>query len=406
MTRLAVWPLLLAVTLASCQRERWELPCGLGGAGSRSSNYAHIASEPPLLLFLHPLHHPDTSTCLFPPLAPSTRLTVVATAAGSIIAFAPTDSLWTYRLPKGVVAASAMAADTSTLYVLGTDGVLYALTFGGSLRWQKALFQPLTNGGGPYTHLLPLRDGVVAGEVSGRLVRISSAGLILWEQRRGASVDRLPAADESGNVLIGLTGGPQGDTVLLIDPSGQQRWARGLPGTRLSCSPVVGKSVLFAAGVREGPTESTPVVHAFTASGQLFWSQTLPAVPRWLSVDDANTVFIVAHSRGIGEPISAIFAYDSTGQQRWKLYIQATVATPAIVFRNELLVFVRYPNGALAAYTLSRADGSLRDMVSLKEAPPLLLSPTVAPDGSILLAWSTRLGFLRLGEHPWRWLLF
>jgi hypothetical protein len=167
-----------------------------------------------------------------------------------------------------------------------------------------------------------------------------------------------------------------------------------------------GNRQLVVAGVRDGPHEPIPVLHCFSATGELLWSRTLPAVPRWVSLDDSSRAYVIVHSIGVGDPISGILAYGADGHQRWKLYLQATITTPALLFKRSLLVFAVQSNGALGGYILSLVDGSLQELLSLQEAPPLLLVPAVTPDGDVLLGWSARLGLLRLGEHPWRWLLF
>ncbi|MCS6965360.1 MAG: PQQ-like beta-propeller repeat protein [Candidatus Kapabacteria bacterium] len=397
-----------AVVAQGCQPERWELPASFGGSTTQSHNYTRTAAEPPRMVFLQSVGHPDTSGCLQPPLPLSSRLTVLATANGSLIALSAAAPQWTFSFPKGTAVASALAADTSTLYAMGSDGALYALSFNGTLRWRIHLFRGIPEGGGPYTHLLPFQDGIAVGDASGRLLRIGSSGAMLWEQQRGGSIERSPAADGGEHLVVGIVSfSPDaGDTILFIDPTGQQRWARALHQTRLTCSPTFGQGYLFVAGVRNPLADPIPVLHTFSETGQLLWSRVLPATPRWLSVDDSNGVYVIMHSTGIGEPISGILAYDARGEQRWTLYIRAAIMTPALIFRNSAVVFAIQPNGALGAYILAAENGKLQELLSLEGAPPLLLQPAVTPDGSILLGWSHRLGLLRLGEHPWQWLLF
>jgi len=283
--------------------------------------------------------------------------------------------------------------------------MLYALSFEGSERWRQPLFQSIAKGGGPYIHPLPLRDGVVVGDVSGRILCFSSTGELRWEHRRGFPIDRLPAADAHGTIVLVVRSSEEtgADSLVLIEATGHQRWARALMQTRVSCSPVFGQKLLFVGGVRSAG-EPTPVLHAFSEAGELLWSQVLPAVPRWISVDDSNRVYVVVHSSGIGEPISGVLAYDKAGNRLWSWYLRATITTPFLLFRKAGFVLASEANGALGAYTLELSTGTLQQTTSLEEAPPLLLQPAVAPDGSIVIGWSSRLGLLRFGEHPWRWL--
>jgi outer membrane protein assembly factor BamB len=323
------------------------------------------------------------------------------------VAVAAAETLWSFSFPRGVTVASALCADTATLYALGSDGVLYALSFQGRLRWQKKLFRGIAEGGGPYTNPLPLRDGLLVGETSGQLLRLSSQGELLWRHDRGARLDRNPVRDARGNVLLGILSGEStvADTLVLLDSTGHQRWARALPGTRLSCSPAAGNGLLVVAGVHSA-LDPVPVLHAFAETGELLWSQRLPATARWISLDDSGTAYVVVQSTGIGEPISGILAYDRQGKSLWRQYLRTAIQTPALLFGKSLLVFATRGDGALGAYIFGRSDGELRDILSLEEAPPVLLQPAVTPDGSVVLGWSTRLGLVRLGEHPWRWLVF
>jgi|GEM_PF-1230598 len=401
---LSLW---LGLTLWGCQSERWNLPTTLGGTPSRTHNYASTAAEPPQLLFLQELHHTDTSGCIQPPLPLSSRLTLLTTANGSLLAVSATGIQWSFRFPDGVTAGAALAADTTSVYVLGTNGMLYSFSFSGQLRWQKPILDPLLTNDSPYIHLLPFTDGVLVGDASGRLLRLSSNASVLWEHHRRTQLDRYPVADAQGNIILGAKG--QGDfaddTIVFLEPNGRQRWARALSQTRLSCPIIVGDRLIVAAGLRfSQPHEPIPVLHALSETGTILWSRTLPTSPRWLSLDDSNNVYVVISSPGVGEPISGILCHSPQGHQRWQIYLRATVVSPLLLFRTAGILFALQKNGALGAYMLSLQDGSLRGFFSLEEAPPLLFQPAVTPDGSLLLGWSSRLGLLRLGEHPWQWL--
>ncbi len=395
---------LAVVFLLGCQTERWGVPTSGSGFPTGSHNYSRWAADPPRMLFLQPITAPDTSGCLQPPLALSSRLTVLATAEGSLIGLGMFEPIWHLRLPAKTVAAVPLVADSGTLYLLGSDGTLSALSFDGKLLWREPLFLGLEHGGGPYLPLLAQHRGILAADGGGRLVRVAATGKILWEQRRGGSLRRSWSASADGLLALGIAA-DGGDTLLVLDSTGQQRWSRVLPQTQLTCV-VLGNGRLVVAGVRDGPQEPIPVLHCFSAIGELLWSKTLPAVPRWVSLDDSSRAYVIVHSSGVGDPISGILAYGADGHHRWKLYLPATITTPALLFEKSLLVFAVQSNGALGGYILSLADGSLQELLSLQEAPPLLLVPAVTPDGDVLLGWSTRLGLLRLGEHPWRWLLF
>ncbi len=401
--------LLLAFFLWGCQQERWNVPTTLGGSPARTHNYASTAPEPPRLLFLIPLSHSDSSGCLQPPLPLSSRLTIVATTQGSLVAISGAEVAWSFRFPQGVTAGAALAADTATLYALGTDGTLYALSFEGRLRWQKPLLEAFSSGGGPYLQPLPFTDGVLIGDATGRLYRLSSSGALLWEQHRRTTLERYPVADSDGSIVVGAKGQGEldGDTVIFLESTGHQRWARPLIQTQLSCPMSVGKRFLAVGGLHLSPAnDPVPVLHTFSKTGDLLWSRVLPAPPRWISLDDSNNVYVVVHSPGVGEPISGVLCFNAHGHQRWHMYLRASIAGPLLLFRTAALAFALEGNGALGAYIFSLHDGSLKEAISLEEAPPLLLQPAVTPDGSLLLGWSSRLGLLRFGEHPWRWLFF
>lgn len=400
---------LTTLLLCGCQMERWSVPATFGGSPARTNNYAITAAEPPRLVFSLELHHSDSSGCLYPPLPLSSRLTVLTTARGSLVAISGTEVVWSFSLPEGVTAGAALAADTTTLYLLGTDGALYALSFEGWLRWRKPIFESLAAGGGPYTHPLPLTDGILVGDASGRLYRISSTGTVLWMHHRRTALERSPVADPEGTIAVGAKGDNDraGDTVIVLEPTGRQRWARELTQTQLSCPMSMGRDLLAVGGLRfSSANDPIPVLHAFSKTGAIVWSRTLPAPPRWLSLDDSNNVYVVVHSSGIGDPISGVFCFTAHGHQRWHIYLRATIVSPLLLFGTTAFTLALEANGALGAYVFSLHDGSLKEFISLEEAPPLLLQPAVTPEGSLLLGWSSRLGLLRFGEHSWHWLIF
>jgi outer membrane protein assembly factor BamB len=395
--------LLALLLLCACQREQWELPAALG-TPQRSSNYSAAAELPPSIPLLLPLDAADTSGCVVPPLVLSSRRWIMATSGGSLLSVSPTRVDWLFRLPGGATATS-LAADSSRVYALATDGMLYALSHEGKLLWSTAAFAPLDSGAA-YAHLLPFSDGVLAASLAGELLCFSGDGRLRWRSNRAAPIGRLPAAFADAVALSSGPGVPgETDTLVLLDAStGQQRWARALPLTAISSGPVVGDRFLAVAGIRYNP-ESSPaaVLHAFSPTGELLWSQLLPAPARFLATADSS-LYVGIGSTGVGNPISGVLCFSRQGKLLWKLYLQAELTAPPIVFRQALLCLARQ-GGALGAYVLSREDGSLREVLSLSEAPPLVLVPAVTPDGEMLLGWSHRLGLLRLSYHPWKWLL-
>jgi len=393
---------LALLLLCACQREQWELPAALA-TPQRNSNYNTAAELPPGIPLLLPLNAADTSGCVVPPLVLSSRRWIIATSEGSLLSVSPTQVDWLFRLPDGAIATS-LAADSARVYALATDGVLYALSHEGKLRWSTVAFAPLDSGAA-YAHLLPFADGVLAASLAGELLCFSGDGQLRWSSNRAAPIGRLPAAFAEAVAFSSGPGVPgETDTLVLLDAStGQQRWARALPSTAISSGPVGGDHFLAVAGIRHNP-ESSPaaVLHAFSPMGELLWSQLLPAPARFLSAAD-SLLYVGISSTGVGNPISGILCFSRRGEQLWKLYLQAELTAPPLVFRQALLCFARQGE-ALGAYVLSREDGSLREVLSLSEAPPLLLTPTVTPDGEVLLGWSHRLGLLRLSYHPWKWL--
>ena len=155
--------LLALLLLCACQREQWELPAALG-TPQRSSNYSAAAELPPSIPLLLPLDAADTSGCVVPPLVLSSRRWIMATSGGSLLSVSPTRVDWLFRLPGGATATS-LAADSSRVYALATDGMLYALSHEGKLLWSTAAFAPLDSGAA-YAHLLPFSDGILAASLA------------------------------------------------------------------------------------------------------------------------------------------------------------------------------------------------------------------------------------------------
>jgi len=200
----------------------------------------------------------------------------------------------------------APAADDGSLYVSGTDGVVYALESGGEPAWTRQTRMELTT---PVT----ATDGqlYVGGEAG--VVRLTTGGDTDWRVAVGdGRITSLAVGEQSVYVT-------NGTTLFALDPAnGTVRWRDTLQGT------ISTRVVTTAAGpaVAWSRPRRTSTVAAFATDGDRRWTRTYQGETRVLSAGPDGGLYHVAN-----DTLSAT-AVD--GRSRWTVPVETPVGPPAV----------------------------------------------------------------------------
>lgn len=411
---------LLCTLLTACQQVRPADAFTFYGGASRSGNYENGGSfTNATIISDFPKKNDSTAQkdahgqtgANLPPIPLSfiaSYLTLldghVARYAGGRIDWkAPFDEVASGK--RAIAAALGCTDKEDNLYVPASDGALYAFGSNGKRRWKQALFTPST--ATLFSDVLVLPDGVVIGFSAngseGTLVKCAFDGKIAWKQDFTLSPTRAFAADEAGNIIVALTANTVGatDSLVSLAPNGSRRWAKGIANTRLLRMPVVGAGQILLSGIRESGGKREDVLFAFDASGQERWQKTLTFTPQGIATgsrDNDALIVVAGYRTGMGEALSLVLGLNGNGKEAWRLsYDLAIMGAPMVSQQN--IVFVGTKGEAVGVYFMSK-EGVFQQVVSMSDAPPLCLIPSVDSENNILFATTDQLGIIKIGKLP------
>lgn len=270
---------------------------------------------------------------------------------------------WTYG--NITMYGSAVIGDNGTVYVAGTDGILYTFSSVGELLWtwttRSAIYGSPTIGS----------DGTIyiSNWMNSTTYAISSAGELIWKCTTGGyNFGSSPVIGSDGTVYVSVTDDSNG-TLYAIDPEGNIKWSYVI-GMVYGTSPVIGSDGTIYMADYDG------VLYALTQDGNLKWSYTLRYLfsgvnyyvniyYNSLSIGDDGTIYITAHNGRyisktkdeIRSGIGLLYALVDTGTEcveKWSYNIgEAVYGVPAISSDGTVYVV-----GASGLYALD-SDGNL-----------------------------------------------
>ncbi len=153
------------------------------------------------------------------------RIDPYGTTYFNAIGPASSDVLWKVAHSAGFSGDPAVAAN-GTVYVAGSDGILFAFNPDGSLLWRKPL---PANPVGPLA--LGSQGEIYVADAQNGLMAISPDGNILWTYATQVfgQPNHGPIVAPDGNIFY-LLETPVGDTLVALSPTGQLLWSKK-PGT-------------------------------------------------------------------------------------------------------------------------------------------------------------------------------
>ena len=268
------------------------------------------------------------------------------------------------------VYGSAVIGDNGTIYVAGTDGILYTFSSVGELLWTW------TTRSGIYGSPTIGNDGTIyiSNWMNSTTYAISSTGELIWKCTTGDyNFGSSPVIGSDGTVYVSVTDDSNG-VLYAIDSEGNIKWSYVM-GMVYGTSPVIGADGTIYMADYDG------VIYAINPDGNLKWSYTLRysykdtlyyvnVYYNSLSIGDDGTIYITGHNGRyisskdpirsddeIRSYIGLVYALVDTGTgcvEKWSYNIgEAVYGVPAISSDGTVYVV-----GASGLYALD-SDGNL-----------------------------------------------
>jgi len=320
-------------------------------------------------------------------------------SADGTIAFISKDILKsTFIVPDSTPVSTRPAADhEQNIYFVSLKPILYSFNNRGEKRWEYEFsddFDPFEM----FSDVLVTKDGVLIGTTTGKLLKVSFDGKLIFQKQYNTSISRSFAADENGNVYFVLTKNTFGDTdnLVMIDKNGKEKYNKPIDFVRIIRNPVVSGDNIYLIGVMQNAGKSGSLLICYDKRGFEKWRQELPVFPRYLSASEQNA-YVIGYNTGVGETMSGIFSFSRTGKQNWRIFLSMSATSPLLIGKSKSAIVGTNPNGA-AIFFLDNDNGKLIEDRSLNEIDTFYTVPAVTGDGSIIFAMSSRRGIVRLTD--------
>ncbi len=331
------------------------------------------------------------------PLTMQGERVVCADAAGSVYAADGEIVRWIHSLPKGEAVMSDMMADSAgNTYLLTQQGRMVSLSPSGQVRLDTVLFGG--NGLRIYSHVQRLSGGRMLFACSdGRVRCVDSLGRVQW-QRNYDLEPMSHIAVKNNRIILPLTSmnTREADSLICLDFEGNTVWSKGFESTQFTSQPLLTEKASCIGGRRTSGDAIVNVVWKFGMMGESNWSVSVDYTPRYLSMADDGTLYVVGRSTGIGAPVTSIVALSSQGKEQWEhLFGAVVVGQPLIAQEN--LVFSAVTDSTFGLVYMSRA-GNVEHKLSLTTHPILRMEPVVDANGNIVLLATEKATHARIGQ--------
>ena len=393
--------LALPIVLASCDSE-YSLEgkiINMYGGKQRTNSYEKYGDFFRFLSYVERPKAKDSSGAIQAPLTISPLESVIATREGSISWTGRYETTWEYKLPEDRVVASTMIADEEhNIYAVDNRGFIHAISNKGEKRFEIMLGDPEETIE-IYSDLLALKGSFVAATSNGRIMKCNYEGEIDWEYYSNLAPVSNFAADNDNNVYVPLTNNEFGktDSLVKIGRKGNEVWKIAFPETRLFRTPSVGKENILIAGMKEIKGKRLSILYALSYKGEIKWEKQLTVVPRFISIADDGTIYVVGYNAGVGEAISAVYSFDKDGNLLWDKFFELGVPAPLMI-SEKVIAFVGKNQESSGCFFLNRVSGHVEKVVDIESEAFVKLLPSVTPDGRITFATIDFFGVVRIDD--------
>jgi len=371
------------------------------GGASRNNSYERFGDFYRQLYYVDSYDSVLKGGAIAPLLALSSNKIVFPSSEGDLILFENREIKWHLKLDSGNVASAGLCADKKqNIYLIDDKGKIYSFSYRGKLRWKK-YFNEITNKDiVTFSDLLSVDDGVIAASSDGKILKYGNNGSIKWTKFFNSAIMKYFPSDEKGNLIVPLTQNTFGetDTLLFMDKNGKILWKKFFKNTRIIKPPVYSNNRIYLSCIENIENEKYPLIYCINNKGKILWKKELSIMPRFLSVDSEDILYIVAYNSGLGKPVSMLIALDKKGKKIWDKYIEVTITSPVMIC-DKILSFVGTDEVASGLYFM-RKNGFLENVISLSDAPILNLQPLVTPNCNILFGGAEKVEILRTDVTP------
>lgn len=366
---------------------------------SRTSNYEKYDDFYIYSAFVDYPDSQDTTGSYVSPLALASNKVVLTNRNGKVMLLTGKHIEWEAKLDSNAMPMSAMCADQKqNIYVIANNGVLYSFSFTGDLRWKK-YFRHSEKKRLVFSDLLILENAILVGSNKGLLAKIDFNGNTIWEKHFSTSISRTFAADDKENIALPLTHNSYGetDTLLFLNPSGERIWIWSHENFRIIRYPVISNDIIYIAGVKDSENDRVNLAFAINKNdGEILWKVDLKAVPRYISADSKNRLYVISYNLGIAMPITIINCFSENGEYIWEKFYESVAYSPLLISRK-YLAFAGMTFNTEGVYFMKK-NGDFIKTVSLSNLPGVVMKPDVKPDAVMIFAGSTRLSIIRIDE--------
>ncbi len=303
------------------------------------------------------------------------------------------------KVPDGSLIASKPAADINrNVYCISLKGILYSFSVEGKKNWEFE-FGDESNEFETFSDVLAVEDGVIVGSSSGNLIKLSLDGKVIFKKQYPSAISKSFACDAEGNIIFGLTFNEFGvtDSLAMITSKGDEVFTQAIDYVRIIRNPIVVNDNIYIGGFLQTDKVQGSIIACYDKKGKEKWRQEIPVLPRFISANKKGDILAAGYNTGMGEAMSGLFAFNSSGKQIWRLYLSATVTAPLLVGNKKICVIGNTQKGA-ALFFLDKETGKMIEDKSLTELPLFNPNPAVLPDGSLIFSVIHKLGVIRITD--------
>lgn len=398
-TEIYIISFIFLLGLISCSKEYPFETFNINGGESRANAYDNYGTLPMVFLSKEEIQINDSTGVIQAPVAFGAQDYIIATASGKVIRLVDTRSKWVYQLDSNVIALTGIAGITSnelTAFVT-SDHYLISLDKNGELNFKSKFDFPITNFL-TYSEILALKDAFIVGTGDGYVCKYDLSGKLAKQLQFGKSITRLISA-ENNIVAFGVTHNwfGQSDTLIIADRDLNIKSQIKIDNLRILAGPIVNDGKIYLAGSVETEKGRLGRIVAFDYSGNLIYDIETDMVIRTISVDKNGIIFAAGFNSGVAEYYSGLYSFDTSGKERWTLYLKSSVNSPLIVCKK-YITFAGLTTEGAGIFSIRHKDGLLTKLHALNEMPLLYLHPAITTEPMLVLFGSERPLIIKLNQ--------
>lgn len=390
--------LIFAASLASCDfpdTYKGEY-VNVSGDAARDNNYAERGGLYRQNYFVTKIEAEDSSGASCPPLPLADTEYCFFTKKGSVLRVSASKTVWTRKLKDGEFAMSSCADPEQNFYFVTNFGRVISHAIDGDERFE--IEPPVELGEYPEIGTILINDFGVYYSINNSVIKIDKNGENVKKIDFGSTVSKNFAATGDGDLAIPLTRHAFGatDTLAILSKNLDIKKRIPIENVRLVEEAAVSGDKIFLCGLQETSSKRFPVYLRIDLDGELKFMNRLPITPKHLSVDSDGDLYLVGYGAGIGESLGGVYRFSPDGTMKWKLFFKATLHSPAMLGEYYLAVLTSKENAVGLSYI--DYEGTLRQTLTLSDAPAMLPKPVVAPKPSIVIGAAIESKIIRVED--------